>query len=75
MSTEPIHYLKARKSDFLAGTDLEIFDLEGKSKILTIDRVEYKENFKVNGHTKPRGLVIHFKESYAKPLICNSTNS
>ena len=29
METKAIHYLKARNSDFLAGTDLEIFDLEG----------------------------------------------
>lgn len=75
MNVQPIHYKKARKSDFLAGVDLEIFELEGKSKTLTIDKVEYKENFKVNGLTKPRGIVISFKEPYAKPLICNSTNA
>ena len=70
-----IHYLKARNSDFLAGTDLEIFELEGKSKILTVKIVEYKENFKVNGRVKPKGIVMHFKEEYAKPLIVNTTNS
>ena len=70
-----IHYLKARNSDFLAGTDLEIFELEGKSKILTVKIVEYKENFKVNGRVKPKGIVMHFEEEYAKPLIVNTTNS
>lgn len=72
---ESIHYLKARNSDFLAGTDLEIFELEGKSKTLTIKNVEYKENFKVNGRTKPKGVVVYFEEPYAKPLILNTTNS
>ena len=71
----PIHYLKARNSDFLAGTDLEIFELENKSKILTVKDVEYKENFLVNGRTKPKGLVMTFEESYAKPFIVNPTNS
>ena len=70
-----IHYLKARNSDFLAGTDLEIFELEGKSKILTVKNVEYKENFKVNGRVKPKGMVMYFEEEYAKPLIVNTTNS
>ena len=73
--SEPIHYRKARNSDFLAGTDLEIFELEGKSKTLTIDRVEYKENFRVNGKMKPKGIIAYFKEPYAKPLIVNTTNS
>ena len=71
----PIHYLKARNSDFLAGTDLEVFELEGKSKILTVKNVEYKENFKVNGRIKPKGVVMYFEEPYAKPLIVNTTNS
>lgn len=71
----PIHYLKSRNSDFLAGTDLEIFELEGKSKILTVKNVEYKENFKVNGRNKDKGLVVYFEETYAKPLIVNTTNS
>lgn len=70
-----IHYLKHRNSDFLAGTDLEIFELEGKSKTLTIKSVEYKENFKVNGRIKPKGIVVNFTEEYAKPLILNTTNS
>ena len=70
-----IHYLKARNSDFLAGTDLEIFELEGKSRILTVKNVEYKENFKVNGRIKPKGVVMYFEEPYAKPLIVNTTNS
>jgi len=70
-----IHYLKARNSDFLAGTDLEIFELEGKSKILTVKNVEYKENFEVNGRVKPKGMVMYFEEEYAKPLIVNTTNS
>ena len=71
----PIHYLKARNSDFLAGTDLEVFELEGKSKTLTVKNVEYKENFKVNGRIKPKGVVMYFEEPYAKPLIVNTTNS
>lgn len=76
MSTmETIHYLKSRNSDFLAGTDLEIFELEGKPKTLTVKDVRYLENFKVNGRVKPRGLVMYFEESYAKPLIVNTTNS
>lgn len=70
-----IHYLKARNSDFLAGADLEIFELEGKSKTLTIQNVEYKENFNVNGRKKAKGIVVYFQESYAKPLILNTTNS
>jgi len=70
-----IHYLKARNSDFLASTDLEVFELEGKSKILTVKNVEYKENFKVNGRIKPKGVVMYFEEIYAKPLIVNTTNS
>ncbi|WP_348742793.1 hypothetical protein [Tenacibaculum sp. 190524A05c] len=74
MSTT-IHYLKARNSDFLAGTDLEIFELEGRSKILTVKDVEYKENFKVNGKVKPKGIIMYFNEAYAKPLIVNTTNS
>jgi hypothetical protein len=72
---KPIHYLKSRNSDFLASTDLEIFDLEGLSKVLTVKNVEYKENFMVNGRKKPKGLVMYFKETYAKPLIINPTNS
>lgn len=75
MSNTSIHYLKARNSDFLAGTDLEIFELEGKSKSLTVKGVEYKENFPVNGRTKAKGLVMTFKETYAKPFIVNTTNS
>lgn len=71
----PIHYLKARNSDYLAGTDLEIFDLEGKSKTLTITKVEYKEDFLVNGKKKAKGLIAYFSEKYAKPLIINTTNS
>ena len=71
----PIHYLKARNSDFLASTDLEIFELEGKSKKLTVKNVEYKENFNVNGRNKPKGLVMYFEEKYAKPFIVNPTNS
>ena len=73
--SNPIHYLKARKSDYLAGTDLEIFELEGKSKRLTVTNVEYKENFSVNGRTKPKGLIMTFKEPYAKPFIVNTTNA
>ena len=72
---EPIHYLKARNSDFLAGTDLEIFELEGKSKTLTVKDVVYKENFSVNGRNKSKGLVMFFEENHAKPLIVNPTNS
>lgn len=75
METKPIHYLKGRKSDFLAGIDLEIFELEGKSTFLTIKSVEYKENFLVNGRRKPKGIVISFEESYAKPFILNTTNA
>ena len=75
MSDTPIHYLKSRNSDFLAGTDLEIFELEGKSKILTVKNVEFKENFNVNGRNKAKGLVMYFEEPYAKPLIVNPTNS
>jgi hypothetical protein len=70
-----IHYLKSRNSDYLAGTDLEIFELEGKSKSLTIKKVEYQENFKVNGKIKPKGLVANFHEEYANPLIINPTNA
>ena len=65
MST-PIHYLKSRNSDFLAGIDLEIFELEGKPRILTVDSVEYKENFKVNGRNKDKGIVMKFKEKIRK---------
>ncbi len=72
---EAIHYLKARNSDFLASTDLEVFELEGKSKTLTVKSVEYKENFMVNGRKKPKGLVMTFEEKYAKPFIVNPTNS
>lgn len=75
MSKEPIHYLKSRNSDYLAGVDLEIFELEGKSKKLTVQDVAYMENFKVNGKIKPKGIVMYFKEPYAKPLIVNPTNS
>lgn len=72
---KPIHYLKARNSDFLAGTDLEVFDLEGKSKILKVKNVAYQENFLVNGRKKAKALVMYFEENYAKPLIVNTTNS
>lgn len=75
MKNKPIHYLKSRNSDFLAGTDLEIFELEGKSKTLTVKNVEFKEDFKVNGRNKGKGLVVYFEENYAKPLIVNTTNS
>lgn len=70
-----IHYLKSRNSDFLASTDLEIFELENKSKILTVKKVEYKENFMVNGRKKEKGIVMYFEENYAKPFIVNPTNS
>ena len=56
----------------MKGVDLEIFELEGKSKILTVKNVEYKENFKVNGRVKPKGIVMYFEEDYAKPLIVNT---
>lgn len=72
---KPIHYLKARKSDFLAAIDLEIFELEGKSCTLTFKNLEYKENFKINGRKKDRGLVATFEETYAKPFIVNSSNA
>ena len=71
---KPIHYLKARNSDFLAGVDLEIFELEGKPKVLTIKNVEYKENFRVNGKIKAKGIIFYFEEPHAKPLIVNNTN-
>lgn len=70
-----IHYLKARNSDYLAGIDLEVFALEGKSNTLTVKDVQYKENFIVNGRKKERGLVMTFQEPYAKPFIVNPTNS
>lgn len=71
---KPIHYLKARKSNFLAGLDLEIFETEGNSKILTIKDVKYEKNIDVNGRKKPEAIVIYFVEEYAKPLIANTTN-
>lgn len=70
-----IHYLKHRNSDFLAGIDLETFNLECKSTVLKVKNVEYKENFKVNGRIKAKGIVMYFEEPYAKPLIVNTTNS
>jgi len=73
--SESIHYLKTRNSDYLAGVDLEIFDLEGKSKTLTIKKIEFKQNFRVNGKLKDKGLIAYFTETYAKPLIINTTNS
>lgn len=71
----PIHYLKSRNSDYLAGADLEIFELEGKSKTLKVKDVQYKEDFYVNGRKKAKGIVMYFEESYAKPLIVNTTNT
>lgn len=70
-----IHYLKSRNSDYLAGTDLEIFELEGRSKVLTVSKVEYLEKFRVNGKIKDKGIVFYFKEDYAKPMIVNPTNA
>lgn len=75
MTQATIHYLKARNSDYLAGTDLEIFELEGRPKTLTVKNVEYLENFNVNGKKKAKGIVFSFKEDYAKPLIVNPTNA
>lgn len=72
---EPIHYLKSRNSDFLAGTDLEIFELEGRSKSLTVKDVKFLKDFDVNGRKKAKGIVFYFKEDYAKPLIVNPTNA
>jgi len=72
---KPIHYLKARNSNFLAGVDLKIFDLEGKSKILTIKDIRYEKNINVNGRIKPKAIVMYFEEEYAKPLITNTTNT
>ena len=69
MENNSIHYLKSRKNDFLAGADLEIFDLEGKSKTLTIQRVEYKENFLVNGRRKEKGIVVYFEITFNPNLI------
>jgi len=73
--SNPIHYLKGRKSDYLAGTDLEIFDLEGKSKRLTIVKVDFFKELRVNGINRNKILLITFKEEYAKPFIVNTTNS
>lgn len=73
--SKSIHYLSSRKSDFLAGVDLEIFQFEGKPSKLTIKSVEFKTNFWVNGRKKDKGIVISFVEEYAKPFICNPTNS
>jgi len=73
--SKPIHYLNTRSSDYLASVDLEIFDLEGKSKTLTIKKIELKTNFEVNGRLKKKGIIAYFTETYAKPLIINTTNS
>lgn len=72
---KPIHYLKARNSNFLAGVDLEVFDTEGNSNTLTIKDVRYEKNIDVNGRKKPEAIVMYFEEEYAKPLIVNTTNS
>lgn len=71
----PIHYRKNRKSDFLAGVDLEIFQLEGRSSTLTISKVEFHPTISVNGRNKANAILVHFKEDYAKPWIVNSTNT
>ena len=71
---KPIHYLKARNSNFLAGVDLEIFETEGNPKTLTIKDVKYEKNIDVNGRKKPEAIVMYFEEEYAKPLIVNTTN-
>ena len=73
MERKPIHYLKSRNSEYLAGVDLEVFELEGKTTTLTIKDVQYKENFKVNGRNKASGIVLTFTEPHSKPWIINPT--
>ncbi len=72
---EIIHYRQARKSDFFGSVDVEAMILKGIKPIVTIDKMEYKENLMVNGNKKDKALVCTFTDKTLKQWIVNTTNA
>ena len=64
------HWKKLNNPDFLGAYALE----PGEDLVLTIDRVK-EEQFTGTGGKKDEGIVVHFKETGVKPMICNATNA
>ncbi|MCU7381038.1 hypothetical protein [Hominibacterium faecale] len=64
------HWKKLNNPDYLGAYALN----PGEDLILTIERAG-KEAFTGTSGKKEDGLLIHFRESDAKPMICNSTNA
>jgi hypothetical protein len=59
-------------TDFFPSNYLRCPDLNGDTRIVTIDRVETAE-FENDGR-KQKKPVVYFKEAGIKPLVCNKTN-
>ena len=67
-----IHYRQNRNSDYFGSVEVEIFTEQNLPCLLTIQNVEYKENFMVNGKKKDRAIILYFQGQ--KAWICNPTN-
>jgi hypothetical protein len=48
-------------------------DLDGETRIVVVDHVEY-DDLTNNGRTEKKA-VLHFQGSGTKPFVCNKTNS
>ena len=64
------HWKKLNNPDYLGAYALE----PGEDMILTIERAG-EETYVGNAGKKETGLLIHFMEREAKPMICNATNA
>ena len=64
------HWKKLNNPDYLGAYALE----PGEDLILTILKAG-EETYTGNSGKKETGLLIHFEENDAKPMICNATNA
>jgi hypothetical protein len=73
----PKHKRKAKRtmklSDLFPSKYLRAADLDGETKIVVVDRVEY-ETFKNDGKEETKA-VLHFRGNGTKPFIASKTNS
>ena len=64
------HWKKLNNPDYLGAYALE----PGEDMVLTIQNAG-EETYVGNAGKKETGLLIHFMEKEAKPMICNATNA
>lgn len=69
-----IHYRQNRKSDYFGSVEVEQLEMQGQKCLVTIAKVEYKENLTVNGVKKDKAIILTFTDKALKPWIANATN-